>query len=86
MIDGCVQGPRLGVDVGGTTITALVTGNDGRMLALEHGEVEPQRSVPGILDTALMLAARALDRLGTGFHDLSAAGFALPDEIIPLYA
>jgi len=81
MIGGAVQGPRLGVDVGGTTITALVTGSDGRMLALEHGRVEPQRSVPGILDNALTLAARALSRAGSGFRELSVAGFALPGEV-----
>ncbi len=81
MTDGRLLGLRLGIDIGGTTITALVTDSDSGILAVECGEVGSWRSVTAIIDVALALASSALDRVGVGFDEISAAGFALPGEV-----
>ncbi len=74
-------GPRLGIDIGGTTITVAVTDGQGGLQVLEHGEVGVRRGVADLLDHALALAATALGHVDLDFGQVAGVGLALPGEV-----
>ena len=73
--------PRVGIDIGGTTVTVAVTDYEGKLEALENGELGHQRAERDILDRALALADKALGQVDLDFQQVGGVGLALPGEV-----
>lgn len=74
-------GPRLGIDLGGTTMKVVITGPDDRVLAVKEGLTGDHRQVEAVLARLLAQVEKALVSAGLGKQDLVAAGIGLPGEI-----
>ena len=74
-------GPRLGIDLGGTTITAVVTGRGAEVRAVAEGETGDHSDPGVVLDRVSGLARSALAQAGVRADELVAAGVGLPGEV-----
>lgn len=76
-------GPRLGIDLGGTTMTAVVTGAGASLRAEAHGETGDHADPGAVLDRVAALAREAMAAAGVSRGELVGAGIGLPGEVEP---
>lgn len=75
------HGPRLGIDLGGTGIKVVVTGDDASILAATEGVTGDHTEVAPVLAHVGELALRALRQAGVSVDELRSAGIGLPGEV-----
>lgn len=77
------DGPRVGIDLGGTTISAVVTGVDAQILGEAHGTTGNHEQVGPVIRRICTLMDSALSKAGVQKSDLRTAGIGLPGEVEP---
>jgi glucokinase len=81
MIKNRLLGPRLGIDMGGTTTSVVVTDEGSQVLSFVKDLTGDHRLAAPTLKRIAELAARALNRLGLAFSDIACAGIGVPGEV-----
>ena len=76
-------GPRLGVDLGGTTITAVVTGAGAELYAVAEGATGDHADPEEVLDRVAEIAVAACQKAELSPSELVAVGAGLPGEVEP---
>ena len=79
-----LEGPRLGIDLGGTSITAVVMGKGAEVLGAAEGLTGDHTEVCPVLDRIVLIAKQAITQAGIRAADLISAGIGLPGEIDPV--
>lgn len=77
------QSPRLGIDLGGTSITAVVVDGDGQVCAVATGDTGDHAEVGPVLDRVAAAARAALAEARLSTYDLLGLGVGLPGEVEP---
>lgn len=75
------RGPRLGIDLGGTAIKVVVTGDDASILAETECATGDHANIAPVLARVGDLALRALRQAGVSVGELRGAGIGLPGEV-----
>lgn len=78
---GVSRGLRLGIDLGGTTISAVVIGPGGQVFGAAHGSTGECQAEKDVLDRVTDIACHAIADAGIKPTELETAGIGLPGEV-----
>jgi glucokinase len=78
---GQFGGPRIGVDLGGTTVTAVITGDGDMILDQSMVSTNPERSVDTILTQIAELVLGLCEKSGVCIDEVNCAGIGVPGEV-----
>ena len=78
---GRFAGPRLGVDLGGTTITAILTGNDDSILDQSVVATGSDQRVDTVIRRIANLVLGLCEKNAIGMEEIRCAGIGVPGEV-----
>jgi len=79
-----LDGPVLGIDLGGTKILAAVIDKDGRVLSRSKRKTKARRGPGEVLDRMAECAREAVAGAGLQLSDIAAAGVGSPGPLDPI--